>query len=155
MKLLIKQRVLTCRDSYDIYDEFGEVKYFVKQDSAFIISKLRVYDRYKNEVGRIVPNKVFVTPSYDIEIGGLIQGTIEKKFTFFKPKFEVNMNDWRIEGDTFGWNYDIYQGCCSVIHISKELMHWGDTYVINIANPEDELMGLMLVIAIDKATYPK
>lgn len=37
------------------------------------------------------------------------------------------------------------------IRISKELFHWGDTYVIDIANPEDELMGLMLVISIDVA----
>lgn len=41
--------------------------------------------------------------------------------------------------------------CCPVIHISKEIWHWGDTYVINIADPRDELMGLILVLAIDAA----
>ena len=35
--------------------------------------------------------------------------------------------------------------------ISKELLHWGDTYVIDFTNPADELMGLLLVIAIDAA----
>lgn len=45
----------------------------------------------------------------------------------------------------------MYAGCSSVVHISKELFHWGDTYTINILNPEDEIPALMLVIAIDAA----
>lgn len=35
--------------------------------------------------------------------------------------------------------------------ITKELFHWGDTYVIDFQNPEDEIPGLLLVIAIDAA----
>lgn len=49
------------------------------------------------------------------------------------------------------WDYDVYAGCSSVVHISKELFHWGDTYTINILNSEDEIPALMLVIAIDAA----
>ncbi len=37
------------------------------------------------------------------------------------------------------------------MHISKELLHWGDTYTIDIANSVDELQGVLLVIAIDAA----
>lgn len=32
MKLLIKQRVFSWTDTYDIYDEDGNVRYFVKGD---------------------------------------------------------------------------------------------------------------------------
>lgn len=32
MKLLIKQRVFSWTDSYDIYDESGNVRYFVKAE---------------------------------------------------------------------------------------------------------------------------
>ena len=46
---------------------------------------------------------------------------------------------------------EVYAGCSSVVHISKELFHWGDTYTINILNSEDEIPALMLVIAIDAA----
>jgi uncharacterized protein YxjI len=49
------------------------------------------------------------------------------------------------------WSYDVYSGCSAVVHISKKLFHWGDTYEIDIANPQDEIMALMLVIAIDAA----
>lgn len=49
------------------------------------------------------------------------------------------------------WEYDVYDQCTSVVHITKEPFHWGDTYVLDFANPEDEQMGLLLVLAIDAA----
>ena len=72
-------------------------------------------------------------------------------FWFFKPRYEIDYNGWRCEGDFLAWDYDVYAGCSSVVHISKELFHWGDTYTINILNSEDEIPALMLVIAIDAA----
>ena len=45
----------------------------------------------------------------------------------------------------------MYEACSSVARITKELLHWGDTYAIDIANPRDELMVMMLVITIDAA----
>ena len=49
------------------------------------------------------------------------------------------------------WNYDVYAACSAVVHISKELFHWGDTYVLDIMNPQDEIPALMLAVAIDAA----
>lgn len=46
---------------------------------------------------------------------------------------------------------NVYEACSAVIHITKEPLHWGDTYVIDFLDPKDELMGLMLVLAIDAA----
>ena len=64
---------------------------------------------------------------------------------------EIDFSGWRVEGDFLGWEYDVYEACSSVAHITKELLHWGDTYAIDIADPRDELMALMLVITIDAA----
>lgn len=151
MKLLIKQRVFSWSDTYDVYDENGSVKYFVKAEFLSIGHRLHVYDAYQNEVGLIKERVLTLLPVFDIEVNGVIRGSIEKKFTLFKPKYEVDFNGWRAEGDFMGWEYDVYSGCSSVIHITKELFHWGDTYVIDFTNPDDELMGLLLVIAIDAA----
>ncbi|WP_455795986.1 hypothetical protein [Clostridium butyricum] len=41
------------------------------------------------------------------------------------------------------------------MHISKELLHFGDTYVLDFVNQENEIMGLLLVIAIDAANCSK
>lgn len=151
MRLLIKQRVFSWSDTYDVYDENENVKYFVKAEFLSLGHRLHIYDSWQNEVGVIKERLLTLLPAFDIEVNGIVQGCIEKKFTLFKPKYEVDFNGWRVEGDFLGFEYDVYSGCSSVIHITKEWLHWGDTYVIDIANPADELMGLLLVIAIDAA----
>ena len=173
MRLLIKQRVFSWTDSYDIYDESGRVKYFVKAELIALGHQLHVYDCNHNEIGVIRQRIMTFLPAFDIEVNGMIRGYIQKKFTFFYPQYEIDFNGWRVEGDFLGWRYDVYQGCSAIMHIYKEFFHWGDTdavdsenscdgqytlninwgdtYVIDFANPADELMGLLLVIAIDAA----
>lgn len=151
MKLLIKQRVFSWTDSYDVYDERVEAKYFVKAEFLSLGHQLHVYDHNRKEIGIIHQKILTLLPAFDIEIGGRIRGTIQKQVSFFKPRYEIDYNGWRVEGDLFGWDYDVYSGSSPIIHISKELLQWGDTYVIDFQNPSDELDGLLLVIAIDAA----
>lgn len=151
MKLLIKERVFSWGDTYDIYDENGNVKYIVKAEIFSFGHQLHVFDSNRNEIGQIKQKLFTLLPQFEIEIGERTVGTISKQFTLFRPKYEIDVNGWRVEGDFLGWDYDVYEGCSSIIHISKEPFHWGDTYVIDFTNPKDELMGMMLVIAIDAA----
>lgn len=151
MRLLIKQRVFSWTDSYDVYDESGLAKYFVKAEFLALGHQIHVYDRQGNEVGAIRQKLLTLMPEFEIEIRGMVQGRIQKKFTLFHPKYEVDFNGWHVEGDFLGWEYDVCDACSPVLHISKEIFNWGDTYVLDFANPVDELMGLMLVIAIDAA----
>ena len=151
MKLLIKQRVFSWSDSYDVYDEAGNRKYFVKAEVFALGHQLHVYDAAGRELGMVKQKLITFLPAFAIEIGGVEKGYIQKKFAFFKPKYEVDFNGWRCEGDFLAWDYDVYEGCSAVVHISKEPLHWGDTYVIDIHDPKDELTALMLCVAIDAA----
>lgn len=151
MKLLIKQRVFTLTDTYDIYDENGNVRYYVEAEFLTLGHQLHVYEAGGREIGMISQKLFCFTPTFDIIVGGRDLGTIQKKFTFFTPEYEIDFNGWTVEGDFLGWDYDVYSGGRTIMHISKEILNWGDTYSINILNPEDELMGMMLVVAIDAA----
>lgn len=155
MKLLIKQRVFSWSDTYDIYDVNGAVRYFVKAEFFALGHQIHVYDPNHRELAVIHQRILSLLPAFEIEIGGRRIGTIQKKFTFFRPQYEIDYNGWRVEGNFLGWDYDVYCGCSPIIHISKELLHWGDTYAIDIQNPQDELMGILLVIAIDAANCSK
>lgn len=151
MKLLIKQRVFSWTDSYDVYDEYGNRKYFVKAEFLALGHQLHVYDSSGNEAGMIKQRLFTLLPAFDIEVGGVTRGSIQKKFALLRPKYDVDFNGWRAEGNFLGWDYNVYSGNSCAVRITKEILHWGDTYVVDIANPADELMGLMLVIAIDAA----
>lgn len=153
MKLMIKQRMLTWADTYDIYDEWGEKKYFVKAEAFKIGHVIRVYDRNNNEIA-VIEEKLFeITPTYEIEVNGETLGLIEKKFKFFEfePEYDVKFNNWHVKGDFLRWNYQVYQDEMAIIKIKKELLHWGDTYVVDFKNAGDELEGILLVISIDAA----
>ncbi len=77
-------------------------------------------------------------------------GCINKELTFFKPKFNIDCNGWQVEGDFWEWDYTIRDSFgAAIASVSKELFHWTDTYVIDVADPQDALCALMLVLAID------
>ena len=80
MKLLIKQRVFSWTDSYDIYDENGNAKYCVKAEFLSIGHSLHVYDATGQEIG-LIKEKVFtLLPVFEIYISGEYCGLVEKKF---------------------------------------------------------------------------
>lgn len=152
MKLLIKQRVFSWTDTYDVYDENGTPQYFVKGEFLSIGHKIHIYRHDTGEeVGMVREKLMTVMPRFELTAGGRALGNIQKRFALFKPKYEIDYNDWRVEGDFLEWDYDVYQECCPIMHIRKEPFHWGDTYVIDYACRDDELTGLLTVIAIDAA----
>ncbi len=150
MELRIKQRVFSLTDTYDVYDETGQVRYFVKDEFLSFGHQIHVFDsRTGLEVGAIHQRLLTFLPTFDIEMNGQSVGTIRKEFSLFAPRYQVDFRDWYVEGDFFHWDYSVYQEQREVMRISKELLTWGDTYVLHFLDPRDELPGLLLVIAID------
>ena len=152
MQLMIKQRVFSWSDTYDVFDEYGEAKYFVKAEFFSLGHQIHVYEKETGrEVGSIHQKLFAWMPTFEIVIDGRVQGTVRKKFTFFSQNYEVDYRGWDVEGDFMGWDYRVMQGNMEVMSISKELFHWGDTYALRYSNPAHEMPGLLLVIAIDAA----
>lgn len=53
MQLLIKQRVFSWTDTYDVYDEHESPKYFVKAEFFALGHQIHVYDKSGKEVGMV------------------------------------------------------------------------------------------------------
>ena len=156
MKLLIKQRIFSWSDSYDVYDENGVARYEVAAELFAFGHQIHVYDkRTGREVGSVHEKLFTFLPRFEIVINGQTQGTISKEFTFFVPKYLVDYRGWDVEGDVMGWDYRVTQGSRTVMTITKELFRWSDTYVLDCANPADEMPGLLLVLAIDAVNCSK
>ena len=152
MKLCIKQRVFSWGDAYDVFDEWGNARYYVKADIFSIGHQIRVFEKNTDrEVGSIHQHFFAFTHGFDIVMEGRTVGVIKKRFTFFTPTYDVDFRGWTCEGDVFGWDYQVMQGSAQVMSISKQWLSWGDTYVMEYADPACELPGLLLVIAIDAA----
>ena len=149
MKLLFKQRFFSWFDSYDIYDDAGNTVFTVKGALSWG-HLLRIYDAKGNEVGYVKEKILTWLPKFEMYIGENCIGCIQKEFSFFKPKFNIDYNGWNVEGDWFEWDYTIVNTSGQyVASVSKELWNWTDTYVINVQNSQDAVYALMLVLAID------
>ena len=149
MRLLFKQRFFSWFDSYDIYDENGNVVYTVKGELAWG-HLLRIYDANGREVGHIQQEVWTFLPRFYMYLGNECVGSICKELSFFTPKYNIDYKNWHVEGEWLEWDYSIYNGSGqSVATISKEIWNWTDTYVIDVRDPADALYALMLVLAID------
>lgn len=149
MKLLFKQRFFSWFDTYDIYNEDGSVAYTVKGQLAWG-HLLKIFDQHQREVG-MVKQKVFAwMPTFELYRGNEYMGSVKREFAIFKPKYNIDFNGWHVEGNLFEWDYTMLDPSgCQVATVSKQLLNWTDTYVIDVANPQDALCALMFVLAID------
>lgn len=149
MKMLFKQRFFSWFDSYDIYDEQGNVLYTVKGQLAWGHC-LKIFDAYGNELGTVKERIFSFLPKFEMYDREVYMGCISREFSFFRPKYNIDCNGWQISGDFFQWDYNIVNSMgVQVATVSKELFNWTDTYSIEVFDPKDSLSALMLVLAID------
>lgn len=152
MQLLIKQRVFSWGDQYDVYDESGEPRYYVASEIFTFGHQIHVYDkRSGEEIGSIHQKLFTLLPQFEIVIGGARMGAISKEFSFLMPRYHVDYRGWNVEGDFVGWEYTATCRGREVVSIHKEWLSWGDTYVIEYSEIGDEIPALLLAIAIDAA----
>ena len=155
MQLHIRQRIFSWTDSYDVYDSTGDAKYEVRAAFFSLGHQIHVYDKAAeegcDEIGCIRQKLFTLLPTFEIEVNGRVVGTIRKEFTFFKPRYHVDFKGWDVEGDIMGWDYRVIYNVRRILTIPKQLLTWSDTYTLDYANPDDEIPGLLLVIAIDAA----
>ena len=65
MKMLFKQRMFSWFDSYDIYDETGEVLYTVKGELAWG-HLLRIYDKFDSPIGCVKQRVLTFLPKFEL-----------------------------------------------------------------------------------------
>lgn len=148
MKLLFKQRFFSWFDSYDIYDENGDIMFTVEGKFSWG-HKLHILSKEGEHIATLSERILTFLPKFEIYIGDEYVGEIVKEFTFFKPSFSVDFMNWSVEGDFFEWDYEISDGSKRIASVSKELLSWTDTYSIEVNDPADSLPALLVVLAID------
>ncbi len=149
MKLYIKQKVFSWNLKFTVKDEYGQDKYFVEGEFFSWGRKLHIYDMRGNEVACVQQKVMSFLPKYYVLVNGVQIAEIVKEFTFLKPKYRIDGLNWNINGDFWSHDYNIMCNGNLIVTISKEWMTWGDSYELDIANPQDEIVALAVVITVD------
>ncbi len=150
MKLVFKQKMFSWFDSYDIFDGYdNSVVYTVKGQLSWGHC-FKIFDASGFEVATVKQKIFTIFPEFELYYGDKYVGCIRREFSFFKPKYNIDFNGWRIDGNFFEWDYQIINSNgTEIATISKEIFNWTDTYTINVYDPQDALNALILVLAID------
>ena len=149
MKLYIKQKVFSWADRFTVWDENGLDRYHVEGELFSWGKKLHVYDVYGSEAAFIQQKVWSFLPRFHVFIGQQQIAEIVKEFTLLRPKYRIEGLDWDINGNFWAHDYEINCGGRSIVSIRKEWFTWGDCYELDIANPDDEICALAVVMSID------
>ncbi len=148
MKLIIKQKVFSLLDSYEIFDEYGNIQFNVKSQLSFG-RHIDIYNSDGKHIGEL--EKVLFTwlPKYKAIINGEFVAEIKKEFTFFKPSFTISNKNWTVTGNFFDYNYEIMKNGQRIASISKEIFKIADSYTLDVYDEENILPALLIVLTID------
>lgn len=148
MKLLFKQRFFSWFDSYDIFDEAGNVVFTVKGQLSWG-HKLNIYDAQGALIATVKEVVFTWLPKFEFYVGGNFLGRMKKHFALWRNNYSLDFNGWQVEGNLLAWDYIITSPAGKIATVSKQIFKWTDTYVIDVENPSDTLLCLMFTLAID------
>jgi len=144
----MKQKVLSLRGRFSIQDQQEQDVYlvegsFMKLPKTFSISTVE-----GEEVAVITKKMLSLLPKFFIEVDGETL-TIEKSFTFFKDRYTIDAADLEIDGDWWDMDFEIKRHGEVVGSVEKKWFTFGDSYEIQVFDPEIEKILIALVVAID------
>ncbi|MDH5607228.1 MAG: LURP-one-related family protein [Anaerolineae bacterium] len=158
MRYVIKQKFISFTDQFKIRNDSGDPVFQVKGKLISLGDQLSFQNMDGDELAKIKQELISITPSYRVYRDGTLQADVEKKLlTLLKDKFKVKMKDGspdlEISGSILDHDYTITRDGRQVAQISKAWVSIGDSYGIDIAGGEDDILLLACVIIVDMISH--
>jgi uncharacterized protein YxjI len=155
VRYLIKERFFRLGEDSDIMDESGRPVFHVDGKVFTLRDRLVVQDMSGQEVASVHRRLLALRPTYEIEIAGRPAAQVRKHFfTPFRDSFTIDVpgpNDLEMKGSLLDHDFTIRRGDRVVATVSKAWLTFRDTYGVEIAEGEDDLLILASVLALDLA----
>ena len=159
MRYKMKQQILSWGDDFDIYDGRGDKAYHVDGKVFSWGDKLGFEDAAGNEVARIDQKMLSLGPTYDIYRGDQHAARVKKRlFSLMRPKFHVDVagpDDLEAVGSFLEHEYTFERHNKTVATVSKSYFSLCDTYGIDVARGEDDVLILACAVVIDLVMHDK
>jgi len=157
MRYLMKQKLFSWGDDFLIKDENGRDVFFVDGKAFSLGDQLSFQDMAGNELSFIKQKLLSWGPTYEIHRDGQLCAVVKKKlFTFFTCRFTVDVpgpDDLEAEGDFLDHEYTFTRSGERVAGVSKQWFSWTDTYGVDIAEGEDDVLIIASTVVIDLACH--
>lgn len=153
--LFIKKKSISIKRGFTVVDEFNKKKYVVKADAlTFGYPCIRLYDTDGNEIGKVELAEKMGAGTYDMYLDGKKLGTLSRTMAV-KIKLEISFNDWRVDGNFMQNSFTVTDKRGNIVMKFNAAFSRRDTYVLEMNNRENEIIGLLLVMAVEIAIHGK
>ena len=157
MRYVMKQKIFTFGDDFVIRDESGTDRFIVDGKVFSIGAKLSFQNPEGHELAFIKQRLLSWGPTYEIYRNETLVAVVKKQlFTFFNCKFTVDVpgpDDLEASGNFTDHEYVLARGGQPVATISKQWFTWSDTYGVDIADGQDDVLILASTVVIDMACH--
>jgi uncharacterized protein YxjI len=153
----MRQKLLSWGDDYTIKDEGGRDLYFVDGKAFSLGGQLSFKDMDGRELAFIKQKLFKLSPTYEIHRGGQLAAVVKRElFALFHHRFAVDVpgpDDLEVTGNFFDYEYVFRRGDREVATVSKRWFSLRDTYGIEIADGEDDVLILASAVVVDQACH--
>ncbi len=151
--LFIKKKSMSIKRGFAVYDEFDNKKYVVKTDSlTFGYPCIRLYDTDDHEIGKVELTSKTGMGTYTMSLDGKKLGTLTRKMSV-KIKLDLSFNGWHIDGNLMQNNFIVTDKSGDRVMMFNDAFSSRDTYVLEMNSREHEILGLLLVMAVEIALH--
>ena len=158
MRYLMKQKLFAWGDDFYIRDAEGKDVFFVDGKALSFGDQLSFRTLDGRELAFIKQKMLSWGPTYEIYRDGALAAVVKKElFTFFNCKFTVDVpgpDDLEASGTFTDHEYVFERGGRRAASVSKQWFSFGDTYGVDIAEGEDDVLILASTVVIDMACHP-
>jgi uncharacterized protein YxjI len=157
MRYVMKQKLFSFGDDFTIRDAEERDVYFVDGRAFSLSEQLSFQDLEKHELAFIKQKLLSWGPTYEIHRDGKLAAVVKKElFTFFHCTFTVDVpgpDDLTAEGEFTDHEYVFKRGERRVASVSKQWFTLADTYGVDVADGEDDVLILASTVVIDAACH--
>jgi uncharacterized protein YxjI len=152
---LIRERFFRLGEDSDITDEQGRPVLQVDGKVLSLRNRLIIRDPEGREVAQVHRKLAALRPTYRVTIGSEEAAEVRKRlFTPFGDRFTIDVpgpDDLEVAGDLFDHEFTVHRRDQVVATVSKRWFSMRDTYAVDVAPGQDDLLILASVLALDLA----
>ena len=157
MRYVMRQKLLSLADNFTIKNEQEQDVFLVKGKLFSFGDKLSFQDLAGNELVFIDQRLLNWSPTYELWKQGELLAVVKRElFSFIHHRFTVDVpgpNDLEAEGDFLDHEYTITRGGSVVATVSKRWFSWADTYGIEVADGQDDVLLLATAVVVDMVCH--
>lgn len=157
MRYVMREQLFSLGNDYVIRDEAGHEAFHVDGKAFSLGKQLSFQGPDRRELVLVRQRLLAWGPTFEVLSGGDVVALIRKdRFTFFRCRFTVDVagpDDLEAEGEFLHHEYRFSRRGRTVARVTKEWPRIADTYGVEIAESESDILILAATVVIDLACH--